>query len=551
MKVHCVLLFVQSSESTELDGKLGLKITTTTTTTTTTTSCCCYYNYYYYYLHLQLFLQIVEVLLTGGVDPCQQDCQGNNVVHSIIMQIFYHPELEDTILKSLHHLVSLLSEDQVRNVLLAENMYFLRPVEFAAQHGSCHMVMAIMEIPGVYLYHEERHGLTTYQWYDVTDYEASAERFHKSPLVLLTFADVSIRQSKGFQKLYSPESLFMQWYDTKFKTNIPFIALLFLCRLIYFATFVALDMDTSFYQDYVHGNTTIHCRPGFAPVYDRTTVVALTYSLVAYSFCLIMFDIYETTRYFVKHNQNFWHLSSTVVGKKTWHVQVTFYHYCNLFFSIFVLLFVLIMEIFGGSINSDFYNISRIICPIMAVWNILQTIQLLPSIGPFVITIYNILGDVLNFSVIYFILMIPFLHSFQTVINTNTNVGCIESFENLFRVLYSLFLTMLNMIDYTTYDIRSLEVLLVAHITYTFIVSIMMINFFIALLADTVNKTTKCKETVLAIQRHSVAVMMEKRCQWLFKSLYLKLKKKYFEHEDGKFFLVQVRPNVEQEETQG
>ena len=190
-------------------------------------------------------------------------------------------------------------------------------------------------------------------------------------------------------------------------------------------------------------------------------------------------------------------------------------------------------------------------CPIMAIWNILQVIQLLPSIGPFVITIYNILGDVLNFSVIYLIMMIPFLHSFQTVINSNTNVGCIKSFDSLFRVLYSLFLTMLNMIDYTTYDIRSLEVLLVAHITYTFVVSIMMINFFIALLADTVNKTTEYKETVLAIQRHSVAVMMEKRCQWLFKSLYLKLKKKYFEYEDGKFFLVQVKPNVEQEETQG
>ena len=56
VKVYCVLLFVQSSESTELDGKLGLKIKTTTTTSTTTTdnnnSCCCCYYYYYFLVHM-------------------------------------------------------------------------------------------------------------------------------------------------------------------------------------------------------------------------------------------------------------------------------------------------------------------------------------------------------------------------------------------------------------------------------------------------------------------------------------------------------------------
>ena len=178
------------------------------------------------------------------------------------MQIFYHPKLEDIILQSFAYLVTLLSEDQLRDILLAENMYSLRPVDFAAQHGSFPMVMAIMEIPGVYLYREERHGLTTYQWYNVTDYEASAERFAKSPLLLLTFIDKKTvsenTETKCFNELYT-KSLMAKWFDAKFKTNIPFIVMLLVFRVMYIACYIALDMDTGFYDaegDFVPGNST-------------------------------------------------------------------------------------------------------------------------------------------------------------------------------------------------------------------------------------------------------------------------------------------------------
>ena len=455
----------------------------------------------------------------------------------MIMQIFYHPELEDTILHSFQHLVTLLSEDQIRSILLAENAYSLRPVEFAAQHGSCHMVMAIMDIPGVYLYREERHGLTTYQWYDVTDYEASAERFAKSPLLMLTFVDAKAVDSNGFKHLHS-ESLVWNWFDAKFKTNIPFILMLFTFRVLYIICYFVRDMDTSFYGNYVHGNTTKRCRPGFALVLSDAADGFLAGVLLLCSIFTVVIDVAEI----ILHNKRkYWHINNTVEGKKKWLLQVLFYKYCNLLFSVFVFFNTLL-----GLLNcyrcSVFFAVARVMCPVMAVWNILYFIQLLPSIGGFVIAIQTILEDLRNFSIVYIIFMIPFMHSFQTFINTNTNVGCMESFDDMFRIVYSLFITMLNMIDYTKYNVRNAEVLLVAHMAFTFVVSIMMINFFIALLSNSVNRVGVCKLTVRCIQRCSVAMLQERRCFWIFKPLYLKLKQRYFQFEDGRYFIVRIKP---------
>ena len=454
----------------------------------------------------------------------------------MIMQIFYHPELEDTILHSFQHLVTLLSEDQIRSILLAENTYSLRPLEFAAQHGSCHMVMAIMDIPGVYLYRKERHGLTTYQWYDVTDYEGSAERFPKSPLLVLTFMDEAVAATKGFQHLHS-DSVAAKWFDAKFKTNIPFLFMLFVFRVLYITSYLVVDMNISFYVNYTHGNTTNHCRPNYALVLESITRDVLRGILLVCAVTVLVVDIIEIC---LHQTKTYWHLSHTVEGRKNWLVQVLFYKYSNMVFSIFIVVYV-VLGYWDCNCFKTFYDISRVICPILAVWNILYFLQLLPSIGSFIIATQAILQDLLHFSIVYIIFMIPFMHSFQTVINTNTNVGCMESFDDLFRVAYSLFITMLNMIDYTTYDIRNQEVLLVAHVAFTFVVSIMMINFFIALLSNSVNRIQSCEKLVLCVQRCSAAMSMERRCQWLFKSLYRRLKRKYFQYEDGRYFIVQVK----------
>ena len=432
--------------------------------------------------------------------------------------------------------MSLLSEDQVRCILMAENMYSLRPVEFAAQHGSSRMVTAIMDIPGVYLSREERHGLTTYQWYDVTDYEASGERFAKSPLLLLAFVDTKVSDTRSFNCLLL-ESWIEKWYDAKFKTNIPFIVLLFVVRVLYIGCYILMDMDTSFYGEYVHGNTTQFCRPDFAPVLSGVTKNILRVVLLA---CAVFTTVVDVTEIGLNCMKRYWHLNNTVESKKKWLVQVVFYKCCNLIFSLFVVIYV-ILGIFADEQYATFYDIFRVTCPILAVWNILYFFQLLPSIGSFIIAIQTILQDLLNFSIVYIIFMIPFIHSFQTVINTNTNTGCIKNFDNPFRIAYSLFITMLNMMDYTTYDIRNLEVLLLAHVAYTFVVSIMMINFFIALLSNSVNKIGGCKSTVMCIQRCSVAMVMERRCRWLFKSVYSKLKQKYFQYENGRYFIVRVK----------
>jgi hypothetical protein len=204
--------------------------------------------------------QIVDILLKEGVDVLQQDCFGNNVIHSLVMQVFYHPQLEETLVDNFQRFMKLLSPEQVKTLLLSENMYKVSPVEFAAQHGTCRMVIAIMNVPGVHLYKVQQFGTIVYKWYDVTEYE-SAERYGKSPLIFLLFADKKIIRTSAFQQLHS-KSLFTKWFDAKFKTNIPYIIVWFIVRLCYITCYFVYDMDIGWYGNQIQANTT-RCIPDY------------------------------------------------------------------------------------------------------------------------------------------------------------------------------------------------------------------------------------------------------------------------------------------------
>ena len=128
--------------------------------------------------------QSIKALLEAGVCPKQVDCHGNNVVHSMIAFLHYHSDMEDAIIAKFQLLVDSLNVDVMKEILHHENSFGLRPIEFAAQHGQSSMVLTIMNAPGVYLTKQQQCGLTTFKWYNITDYEIEGKntRRYKSPL---------------------------------------------------------------------------------------------------------------------------------------------------------------------------------------------------------------------------------------------------------------------------------------------------------------------------------------------------------------------------------
>ena len=99
---------------------------------------------------------------------------------------------------------------------------------------------------------------------------------------------------------------------------------------------------------------------------------------------------------------------------------------------------------------------------------------------------------------------------------------------------------MLNMDDLRSYDIQDLNVLLASHIVYTFVVSIMMINFFIALLSNSVSKIFQNHNAALCHQRAAVSYVMEQICSTFLLCVYQRRIRQYFTHESDKTLLLHV-----------
>ena len=75
---------------------------------------------------------------------------------------------------------------------------------------------------------------------------------------------------------------------------------------------------------------------------------------------------------------------------------------------------------------------------------------------------------------------------------------------------------------------------------FTFLVSIMMINFFIALMSNSVNTVSQYREPAMLAQKRSVAFTLERRCYWLMKSVFKRIAKRYLQFESDRILLVEA-----------
>ena len=164
--------------------------------------------------------------------------------------------------------------------------------------------------------------------------------------------------------------------------------------------------------------------------------------------------------------------------------------------------------------------------------------QLVPGIGLFICTIYDMMNDLIKLSVVYFMIICPFTQSFYHFINSNSVDGCIEGFQTVFESFYSLFLMMLNMVSLTEHQVRNIELLQITHIVYVFTVSIMLVNFFIAVMADSVANTCARKKVTVPVQRAGVSIAVEYRLRWLLKPYYDFMIRRCFICEENDVFLI-------------
>ena len=185
---------------------------------------------------------------------------------------------------------------------------------------------------------------------------------------------------------------------------------------------------------------------------DISYVLAMLFNigyLIVYILCSILFDTVSVLTYFCSKSPRW---KSWDGKSKDIIASNTFYRLCQFVFIVFVSA---IIEEYASvlrtrkNLDNTILNIGLICSSFLSVWSILYFVQLIPSIGQFVNSIRRMLGIMLNFIIVYLLMLFPYPHAFMVVLKTS---GCqVPGFESLVHGAYSSFKVMLNMLDISTY----------------------------------------------------------------------------------------------------
>ena len=175
------------------------------------------------------------------------------------------------------------------------------------------------------------------------------------------------------------------------------------------------------------------------------------------------------------------------------------------------------------------------------MWGIFYFIQLLPHIGHYVIIIQSMIGDILHFQLLFWLMFLPFPFTFYLVVHSGLDCSNTKEFGDFVRMGHDSFLILLNLFDITHYmnTVDSPWLLAALHILFVLICAIMMLNFLIALLSNSVSKIARHSHVIKPLQCLSIIFSVESRCATFLRNYYMKKLKscRYFVIKKDKIYL--------------
>ena len=477
----------------------------------------------------------VRALIAADISPTLTDYHKNNIIHSLIAFLFHHPQCTESVLEQYELIMGSCDLDTQRIMLLQENKLGLRPLEFAAQNCQAGMIHAIMSTRDVYMAKMEQSGLLCSRYYDITDYESTelSGRQQHSLVTLLTL----LHHRQGVENIQCMKHDWLHsWQMAKITSNIPLPIIWFLLRVCFIAGYLVFYADTSdLHQQYANST---NCEPQRLFTLSKNSKLVLSVYLIIWASASLIIYCIEFVRYlYLMWSKSV--LLYNLAGYKLYGTQVLLYRLTAV--SLDIIVITNVSFFFTGSSDYedwvfDFITMSS---PLMLSMNVLYFIQMLPSLGIFVISLYNLMGTLCHFVIVYSLLAVPYLFLLQNFINSNTQQGCIDGFGTFLESAYSVFLIMLNMLNLREYQINHAGVLYYSHVMFTVIVSITFLNFFIAMICNSITVIAERADDTLMLQRLTVIYMLEYRWRWLLKPYYKYMNSKVFHYENQRIYVVE------------
>lgn len=483
----------------------------------------------------------INLFLENSADLFVQDIGSDTVIHGIIKAAAIEPEHQDNYVQIYEFLINRLTDREKRRLLFLEDADGLRPLELSARLRTFKLFQKIFGTEGVYLFKKGIIGAHLCTWYDVTDYESvddNGKRRKKSPLRMFTVMEKEfLLQAR--QSAFVDHPALQKWISGKIWINVPYLVFWFFLRLFYTGLiFVCAVSDVSLDQALSPENRTGWPDPNseYCPqaifTMNGQMLELLIVSVICFSFLIVIFDIAEFIAYHSvtkQRDRRCYH----AFASRNFVVRTRFYRICNFLLAASVIIFHASKKLDPES-TSQVTPKAYMLANILNIWSLLFFIQLLPALGYFVTIIQRMLKDMFHFLILYVILFFSFSQTFFNLFYINH--VCSKEFKDMFWSMYSTFRVMLNMIELTEEYPGSYD-LAILHTTYVIVVPILLVNFLIALMSNSVSDVAENRQLIMLLQRLSAAILVEERLEKIIVWFYKKKQHNYYVVKDGRIYV--------------
>ena len=475
--------------------------------------------------------KVMKHLYAAGVDINQVDSLGNNVIHTLIIYTSKQKRSAEFHLKTYHYIISLISRKEILSLLQSENRDGLRPVELASHFQAFLLLNAIFNTRDAYLQKSIVCGLTVVDYFDVSDYESTENHrpVANSPLFLTIFShDEKLHKQVSAENFTS--GIIGNWLRCKQGIFVPIIALWAIFRIAVIALVLVIEIPV------LSNKTAPYCAIlRFNPSVTTRYMLNTSLSLIA-TLCLT-YDIYDII--FFRTFLPAWRKTYSVPYGEVM-AQYAFYRVFQIIYNT-CLLFYGILRIVsdhrGYQIVPIFvHEASFLVIIFGSVWSMLYFVQLSSMFGNYVIAMQRMLVYLAKFSVIICVFFIPFASVFPRFIQP-VNGTCPTEFGSVTASFYTTFTVILNMINFHNFSTPSPEGLWLVHVCFVSIVSILLLNFLIAVFSDAYREVASHAALSLNVQWLLIITVVENRIPKVMRPLLETRKKKYFHYSNGRYFM--------------
>ena len=119
-----------------------------------------------------------------------------------------------------------------------------------------------------------------------------------------------------------------------------------------------------------------------------------------------------------------------------------------------------------------------------------------------------------------------------------TNVN--HYFPNLPMSHYSVFISMINMVDYTSLEVENKTIIYILHLTFVVVIAILLLNLIIAVFSTLVAEISSNRHVIFNLTKHSVLRLSMDRMMKIMPHLVRWLQKRYCQCSGNKIYIKTV-----------